>query len=86
MMEDFGIIRRSSYWASEQVLDFPLQDGVGLETKGVEITFFLQYSIQRWNGKGRIATKELLDVEVTIPIDYRQEYPSPELRAGVIAA
>ena len=68
------------------MLDFPIQDRVGLEAYGVEITLFLQHSVQCRIGKGGIPTKELRDVEVTIPIDYRQEHPTPELRAGVIAA
>ena len=68
------------------MFDFPFQDGVGFETNGVKVTFFLQHSVQRRIGEGGIATKEFRDVQVTIPIDYRQEYPPPELRAGVIAA
>jgi hypothetical protein len=67
------------------MLDFPLQDRIGLKANGVKITFFLQHSVQCRIGKGGIPTEELLDVEVTIPSDYRQEHAPPELRAGVIA-
>jgi len=52
-----GFIRRSPYWAGEQVLDLPLQNGIGLDANGVVITFFLQQMVQCRIGKGRIAAK-----------------------------
>ena len=68
------------------MLDFPLQDRVGLEAYGVAISFFLQYSVQRWIGEGRIATKKLGDVQVAISLDHGQQHSPPELCTGVIAA
>jgi len=47
--------------AGEKMLEFPLQDHVGLDANGVVITSFLQHSVQRRIGKGGIATKELGD-------------------------
>ena len=79
-------MRRATYGTSEQVLDFPLQDRIGFEANHVAISFFLQQTEQRWVGKGRITTKEFGNVQVAIPLDHRQQHPSPELGAGVIAA
>ena len=52
------------------MLDFPFQDGVGLEANHVTISFFLQPTVQGRVGKGRIATKELRNIQVAIPIQF----------------
>ena len=68
------------------MLNFPLQDRVRLEANRVAIAFFLQQTVQGWIGKGRIAAKELWDIQVAIPLDHRQQHSPPELGTGVIAA
>lgn len=62
------------------MLDFPLQDRVGLNANGVVTTFFLQHSVQPRVGKGGIATKELGDAQVAIPIDPKLLSPWPIAR------
>ena len=74
VIKHLGFIRRSSYWAGEQVLDFPLQNGIGLDANGVVITFFLQQTVQCRIGKGRIAAKEFGDAQVAIPLRFRRRF------------
>ena len=61
-----------SYWAGEQVLDFSLRNGICLDANGVVITFFLQQTAQHWIGKGRVAAKELGDIQMVIPLGHRK--------------
>ncbi len=70
----------------QQVLDFPLQNGIGLDANGVVITFFLQQTVQCRIGKGRITAKEFGDAQVAIPLDHRKQGTPPELCTVVIAA
>jgi hypothetical protein len=83
VIEHLGLARRPSDRTSQQALDFRLQHGVGFDPNGVKITFFLQQSVERPLGEGRVATKELGDAQVAIPLDHRQEHPPPKL--GVAA-
>ena len=48
------------------MVNFSLQNGVGIEPNRKAIIFFLKQSIQRRIGKGGIAAKELRDVDRSI--------------------
>jgi len=51
------LVPRASHGTCELLLDFPFQDGVGLEANHLTISFFLQPTVQGRVGKGRIARK-----------------------------
>ena len=85
VVEDLRLVGGTSHGTGQQMLDFPLQHGVGLDADGVPVAFLLQQAVQCRIGKRSIATKELGDVVATIPVNDWEQDPSPLFGVGLVA-
>ena len=56
--------------AFHQVVNFPIEHGVGRQTDGIGKALGFQELVQIGDGERGIATKELTDVQVTVPLDH----------------
>ncbi len=77
VIKHLGLVGWMTDGLDEKMFDFPLQNGIGLETHGIEITFFLQQTMQGRIGEGHITAKELRRVQMTIPLDHGQQHSPP---------
>ncbi len=71
--------------ALQQVLDFPLQQAVGLQADRIAVIFGFQKQIQLGNGECRITAKELLHRRCSIAGDHRLQHRSPVIGTMDIA-
>lgn len=59
MIKDLQLVRATTDRSGQQVLDLPLQIGIGPDADGVLVVFAFQQPHQIRQGKGRVASKEL---------------------------
>ena len=68
-----------------QVVNFPIEHGVGRQTDGIDKALGFQELVQIGDGERGIATKELADVQVTVPLDHGCPHHWPIMSASHVA-